>query len=201
VSRRRARGTALAACAVALTLAACGGGGEEAPQPEPAAAAPDEAAAGDRPARRAGGRRAGGEAPVGPAELPAHYQGLVRSEMASLEPAMQQLLSFIARGNGGAGATVARQIEQTFVLERATSQQERRRLHAELPRDFIERDHAFHRRAGALAQALEQGDFATASKTYAAMTRACVSCHTLYAAHRFPTLAGAAADGDEAEER
>lgn len=200
MSRRRARGAALAACALALALAACGGG-EDAPQPEPAAAAPDDAAAGDRPARRAGGRRAGAEAPAGPTELPAHYQGLVRSEMASLEPAMQQLLSFIARGNGRAGATVARQIEQTFVLERATSEQERRRHRAELPRDFIERDHAFHRRAGALAQALEQGDFATASKTYAAMTRACVSCHALYAAHRFPTLAGAAEDGDEDETR
>ena len=177
-----------------LAVTGCGGGdGQRAAAPageEAAEPAAEPAAKG----RRGSERRA---AAAEPTELPPHFQGLMRSEMASLEPAMQRLLAFIAQGNARAGATVARQIEQTFVLDRALSQQERRRLHNELPADFLDRDRAFHRRAGALAQALEQGDFATASKSYAAMTRMCVSCHALYATHRFPTLAGAAAADDD----
>jgi hypothetical protein len=197
MSRRTAKG--LAACALALAmamaLAACGGG-EETPEPAaPAAAAREDAGATPGAARRGGARRGAAE-PDEPTELPAQVQGLVRSEMTRLETDMQRLLAFIARGNGAAAATLARQIERAAVVEPAAPGEERR-LHADLPRGFIERDRAFHRRAGTLAEALEDGDFATASKTYAAMTRMCVSCHALYAAHRFPTLAGAAEDGGE----
>lgn len=173
-----------------LPLAGCGGGSEE-------AAETPETAAPTQPAPTA-------PAPAGPADvssaareygdLPPQFRGLVRAEMTNLEPAMQRLMAFIARGDSRMGAFTARQIEETFVLKRSMTEEERQQMVSQLPEAFLELDREFHAKAGEVAQALDAGRFREASDLYGEMTRLCVSCHGRYALGRFPRLAGVAAE-------
>lgn len=132
-------------------------------------------------------------------ELPARYRNLLRAEMREIEGAMQELLGSLARGEAENGARLARRIEQSFVLRRELSAEERRELHALLPEEFLQLDRSFHGEAGALADALERPDFQAASESYAAMARACVDCHSRFAAERFPGFRKAAGAGGHGE--
>lgn len=160
--------------------------------------------ASDRPSSAGGGDdadpMAAADTAAATAVVPARYQGLIRSEMTRVEPAMQQLLSLIARGNATMGAHVAREIEGTFVLKGSMTPAERQEMAAALPAGFVEIDRQFHHRAGELADRLERGDFGGAVEVYSDMTRACVTCHSRYARHRFPALpAPQVGDGVSAE--
>lgn len=128
-------------------------------------------------------------------ELPPRYRNLLRAEMREIEGAMQELLGSLARGEAEDGALLARRIEQSFILRRELSAEERRELQDLLPEELLRLDHAFHGEAGALAGALERRDFQAASESYAAMSRGCVDCHSRFAAERFPGFQSAAGAG------
>ena len=167
---RRAGGFALVLLALALVAPGCSGRAQTAP----------EASGGS------------GRAEL---ELPARYQTVLRAEMLEIEGAMQELLGRLARGEAESGARLARRIEQSFVLRRELSAEERRELQDLLPEEFLDLDRSFHREAGNLAGALERRDLQAASESYAAMSRACVDCHSRFAAERFPGFRKAAGAG------
>lgn len=184
--RTRTRASLLPLLLVLLVLAtACGGGAGDGP----ADGAGGTQATADAAATGEGARQDAAAPAPAQAALSPRLQGLVRSEMTHLEPAMQRLLSFIARGDTRMGARVAREVEATFVLQRAMPEEQLQQLVAEAPPEFVELDRTFHRRAGQLAQALERGDLHLASDVYSKMTRLCVECHGRYARHRFPAIA------------
>ncbi len=122
-------------------------------------------------------------------QLPERLMSVLRQEMQLIEAAMGQLLSHLAQGKANEAATVAMNIHDSFILKRNLSPDELQQLIRLLPKSFILMDREFHGRAQKLATAAQQGDFTTAIQRYAAMSQACVSCHALYAAERFPALA------------
>jgi len=122
-------------------------------------------------------------------QLPERLMSVLRKEMQLIEAGMGQLLSHLAQGKANEAVTVAQNIHDSFILKRNLSPEELQQLVRLLPKSFVLMDHDFHGKAQKLATAAQHGDFATAIQLYGDMSRACVSCHALYAAGRFPMLA------------
>ncbi|MDQ7053380.1 MAG: cytochrome c [candidate division KSB1 bacterium] len=122
-------------------------------------------------------------------QLPERLMSVLRKEMQLIEVGMGQLLSHLAQGKANEAATVAQNIHDSFILKRNLSPDELQQLVSRLPAAFVRMDRDFHDSAQKLATAVQHGDFVTAIQLYANMSRACVSCHALYAAERFPALA------------
>jgi hypothetical protein len=109
-------------------------------------------------------------------------------EMTMIESAMKDLVTALARGQAERAAELGEGIHDGFILAQALEREVLRDLVRRLPDDFRARDRDFHRSGRRLAEAARTGDFAEAARIHGEMTRACVSCHALYATDRFPAL-------------
>ena len=61
-------------------------------------------------------------------------------------------------------------------------------LHAVLPHEFIEKDKRFHYLAGMLEHASKNKKPELINFYFSKMNESCVSCHTVFATHKFPAL-------------
>jgi hypothetical protein len=84
--------------------------------------------------------------PVGPALTP-KLRDILREEMRQVLGASQGILAALVTGDHATIAARSQKIHDSFILEQALSEQDRRDLEAAVPPAFLELDTAFHRAA------------------------------------------------------
>jgi mono/diheme cytochrome c family protein len=128
-----------------------------------------------------------GAEPVGPALTPKLGETL-REEMRLVLGASQDILAALVAGDHATVAERARNIHDSFILERSLTEQELRDLEEAVPPAFLELDQEFHRTAAELAAAARAGDAAREAELFGRMVQDCAACHGRFAADRFPGL-------------
>lgn len=121
--------------------------------------------------------------------LPTEIRMALIKEMVKLETDMQELLSYLAKGQSKQAEETAMSIYQSFIMKQELSKKQLEKLPKLLPKDFVQLDRNFHNNAKQLAEAAGQNNFESAMNVYNQMTSACVTCHKNFAAKRFPGLA------------
>lgn len=129
---------------------------------------------------------AGNAAPVlaGQPEL----RQLLQQEMQALKKAVAQLSQALPQGEWHSVAGTAGQIHDSFIFQQKLSAEDRKTLHQTLPEGFIQLDKAFHQQAKKLQHAAESHDAELSLFYYSKMLESCVTCHSRFATHRFPSL-------------
>lgn len=128
----------------------------------------------------------GGE-PVSPKLTPT-LNDLLREEMVAIEDASKQILSALIAGEDARVAELARGIHDSFILQQAMTDEDRKALMEAVPTGFVEQDRAFHEISASLAEAARTGDRERQHEEYGQMIQACSACHAEYATDRFPNL-------------
>lgn len=118
-------------------------------------------------------------------------------EMQAIDAAMDRIHTALVTGDHATVSAEANAIHDSFILAQALSDEQRTEIGA-LPQEFLGADSTFHRLAGRLVQAGETHDSQAERVWYDEMTRACLACHEVFAAGRFPGLTAEAAEGDHA---
>jgi len=121
-------------------------------------------------------------------ELPPETRSLLIREMNAILDASQAILGALVRGRDDIVAAKAQAIHDHFVMDEAMTAAARKRLRELLPGGFLQRDRAFHRLAGELAEAAREGDRRRQREGFGRMIQACIGCHSRYAVDRFPGL-------------
>ncbi len=136
------------------------------------------------------------KAAVGVEALSTDLRGLLTQEMQALQSGMMSVIPAYAAGNWSEIATIARSIKNSYILEQRLTESQKKELQTVLPAAFIEKDQRFHHLAGMLEHAAKMKDAELMLFYFSKMNESCVSCHSAFAAHRFPALA---AQGHKAE--
>ncbi len=123
--------------------------------------------------------------PVAPRLTP-KLQELLRDEMQSINEASQEILAAMVAGDDQRVASLARQIQDSFILRRSMTPEDKAHLMKVAPEDFVRRDREFHRISGELAQAAGAGDRPLQRKEFGRMVESCIACHLQYATDQFP---------------
>jgi hypothetical protein len=121
-------------------------------------------------------------------ELSPDLKALLNQEMALIEKGMMELIPVIAAGEWEDAASIGNQIKASFILKQKLTASQKEELHRVLPERFVEMDQDFHKSAGMLAHAAEMKNADVVSFYFYKMNAACVSCHSKFAAARFPGL-------------
>ncbi|MDZ7661896.1 hypothetical protein [Thiohalophilus sp.] len=135
---------------------------------------------------------AGTNAPVlaGQPEL----RQLLQQEMQALKKAMAVLSQALPQGEWRSVAETAGQVHDSFIFQQKLTAKDRKTLHQALPEGFIRQDRAFHQQARKLQHAAESRDAELSLFYYSKMLESCVTCHSKFATHRFPSLAEGGSD-------
>jgi cytochrome c556 len=123
--------------------------------------------------------------PVGP-KLPDRVRGLLVQEMNAIQGASEEILDALVRGRDEVVAEKAQAIHDSFILKQEMTESDREAPMEAVPKEFVERDRAFHELTGELAAAGREGDGARQRQLFGEMIEACTACHTRYAHDRFP---------------
>jgi hypothetical protein len=124
---------------------------------------------------------------VGPALTP-KLKGLLVKEMQSVLQASQEIFAALVQGKHDIIANKAQGIHDSFILKQSLTSQDVKDLHRAVPEGFVQTDREFHRTASRLAQAAKAKDSAREQYYFDKMLSGCLTCHTRYAADRFPEL-------------
>lgn len=139
----------------------------------------------------------GGPRNVGP-ELPARLRGLLVQEMNAIAEASRELQGALIRGDSETVATRAQKIHDSFILDQKMTPADKKALVKAVPKAFVQRDKAFHKLTGRLAEAARQNHQDRQEKLFTRMVRACRGCHERHARGRFPGLQGSGVDDGSA---
>jgi hypothetical protein len=123
---------------------------------------------------------------VGVESLSTEVQALLKKEMVAVELAMKDIITANIEGDSAKIASIAKQIENSFILKQSLSKHQKHELHTKLSSDFIKQDQEFHYMAGMLAHAAEMDKQELINFYYSKLFEACSSCHKVHAQHRFP---------------
>jgi hypothetical protein len=124
---------------------------------------------------------------VGPALTPKLLTAL-REEMRQVLGASQDILAALVIGDHAGVAERSQKIHDSFILEQALSEQDRKDLETAVPPMFLELDAAFHRTAADLVAAARAQDAGREAALFGQMIAACADCHDRFADDRFPGL-------------
>ena len=111
---------------------------------------------------------------------------LLNQEMGLIQQGMIDMVPAIAAGEWHKVSAIGQKIKASFILKQKLTDAQKEELHRVLPQQFIEMDMAFHKSAGMLAHAAEMKNTDVVNFYFYKMNAACVSCHSKYAAERFP---------------
>jgi hypothetical protein len=113
---------------------------------------------------------------------------LLNQEMGLIQQGIMDMVPAIAAGEWGKVSALGQKIKVSFILKQKLTDAQKEELHRVLPQQFIEMDMDFHKSAGMLAHAAEMKNADVVNFYFYKMNAACVSCHSKYAAERFPGL-------------
>ncbi|MFP3873099.1 MAG: hypothetical protein ACLFQT_11670 [Thiohalophilus sp.] len=121
---------------------------------------------------------------------------LLQQEMQALEKAMAALSRALPQGQWHDVGKTAGQIHDSFIFQQKLTAKDRKTLQQTLPEGFIRQDRAFHQQAKKLQHAAESQDAELSLFYYSKMLESCVTCHSQFATHRFPSLVEGGSDHD-----
>ena len=124
----------------------------------------------------------------GISSLSPELRDLLTKEMQAIEKGMQAIIPAFASGNWNEIAHIAEQVENSFILKRQLTQEQRHELHEKLPTAFIKQDQQFHYLAGMLAHAAKMEKQELVGFYFSELNNACVRCHSEFARHKFPAF-------------
>jgi len=119
--------------------------------------------------------------------LSPELQQLFSKEMIQLNQGMQEIIIAYTSGQWDSIIPIAKKMENSYVLTQNLSKDQMHELHSKLPTAFVELDEKFHYYSGMLSHASEMKKVELIGFYYAKMSETCVSCHSLYATHKFPS--------------
>ncbi len=137
------------------------------------------------------------EGSAGVQALSPGLRDLLAQEMQALQSGMMSIIPAYIAGNWGEIETAAGKMKRSYILKQSLTESQVEEMHALLPRAFIERDQRFHYLAGMLEHAAKKEKPELINFYFSEMNESCVSCHSLFATHRFPALS---AEGKEEHE-
>jgi hypothetical protein len=120
--------------------------------------------------------------------LSPEVRSLLSKEMVAIQNGMMSVISAYASGNFEEIATVAGQIENSYILKQDMSRQQTHELHQKLPKSFIHLDQQFHKYAGLLEEAAENNNDELIGFYFSKLVDSCSGCHSQHAKHKFPAF-------------
>lgn len=132
--------------------------------------------------------------PLGP-KLTPRLKQMLSDEMLSVRQATKQILDGLIVGDHSLVATQAQQIHDSFILDRALTEQDKKDLMKAASPEFLTLDGAFHLTAQKLANAALQKDYELQRFYYSRLVDSCQTCHSQYATDKFPAFSGAQPEG------
>jgi hypothetical protein len=124
----------------------------------------------------------------GVSSLSPDLQKLFSKEMIQLKQGMHEIMDAYVSGEWDVIAPIAKKMEGSYVLRQSLSQSQMHELHSKLPSAFLELDDKFHYYSGMLSHASEMKKTELIGYYYGKMSETCVSCHSSYATHKFPSF-------------
>ncbi len=115
-------------------------------------------------------------------------KALLQEEMALIEKSMSRLVREIASGNWEKIASIARNIEESFIIKKQLSKSQKEELGSKLPELFKDIDGEFHKAAGMLAKVADKRHAELVTFYFYKLSDSCVRCHSKYAKVRFPNF-------------
>lgn len=112
-------------------------------------------------------------------------KSLLSQEMIAVEKSMKNIFTDIISGDYESLAKEATGIENSFILKRNLTKDQKKELHDKVSNKFISIDKSFHETAGKLASAADLEDKKEINIYFNQMLNTCVQCHATFATHRF----------------
>jgi len=113
---------------------------------------------------------------------------ILQQEMNLIQSAVMAIIPAYAAGDTDEIISIARSIQDSYILNQRLSQQQHHELHEKLPPGFILLDKSVHYYAGMIAEAADQRKYEQIGFYLSRLTESCSQCHRQYATHRFPKL-------------
>jgi hypothetical protein len=115
--------------------------------------------------------------------------------MKALQGGMMSIIPAYISGNWSDIETTAEKIKSSYILKQSLTKSQKKELHSTLPPEFISKDQEFHYLAGMLEHAAKSKKSELINFYFSKMTESCVSCHAVFATHKFPALEPTKKDG------
>jgi len=115
-------------------------------------------------------------------------RNLISREMQALQSGMMSIIPAYISGNWNEIETTAGKIKSSYILKQSLTESQVKELHSVLPHEFIEKDQRFHYLAGMLEHAAKSKKPELINFYFSEMNESCVSCHSKFATHKFPSL-------------
>ena len=135
---------------------------------------------------------------VGVEALSPDLRDLLSQEMKAVQSGMMSIIPAYSSGNWGEIVNIAGQIKNSYILKQSLTESQVKELHSVLPHAFIEKDQRFHYLAGMLEHAAKNKKPELINFYFSKMNESCVSCHTVFATHKFPALSPKEKKGEHA---
>jgi hypothetical protein len=132
--------------------------------------------------------------PIGP-KLTNRLQQLLSEEMQMIRQASRHIMDGLISGDHALVASMAKQIENGFILDKELTDQDKADLMAAAPQEFLEMDGRFHELAGKLSHAGQAEDRELQLFYFNQMMDGCMACHGRFATNKFPAFAGVQPSG------
>lgn len=131
---------------------------------------------------------------TGPLDNEPKLLRLLQQEMQALQQALGTITTALPQGQWHTVAETAGKIHDSFIFQQKMTADDRKTLHQTLPEGFIRQDKAFHQQAKKLQHAAESQNAELSLFYYSEMVESCVTCHSRFATHRFPSLTEGGSD-------
>jgi len=122
-------------------------------------------------------------------ELSHDLRDLLSQEMKALQGGMMSIIPAYISGNWDEIEIIAGKIKNSYILKQKLTEDQMKELKLVLPPEFIKKDQNFHYLAGMLEHAANNKKPELINFYFSEMNESCVSCHTIFAIHKFPALA------------
>ena len=118
-------------------------------------------------------------------KLSSSLRSLLSQEMVAVEKSMKNIFTNIISADYENLKKEATGIQNSFILKKKLSKEQKHELHSKVSKEFIAMDKNFHEIAGKLANAAEFEDKKEVNKYFFQMTNTCVKCHSTFATFKF----------------
>lgn len=133
---------------------------------------------------------------VGVEALSRDLRDVLSQEMQALQSGMMSIIPAYISGNWGEIETTAGKMKSSYILKQSLTESQVKELHSVLPHAFIEKDQRFHYLAGMLEHAAKNKKVELINFYFSEMNESCVSCHAIFAIHKFPALSSKEKKGE-----
>jgi hypothetical protein len=120
--------------------------------------------------------------------LPTELRHLLIEEMRSIQKGMLEIIPALASGDTKKIVNIAKEMENSYVLTRSLSDEQKRELRNTLPPGFFILDGRFHYYSGMLAHVSSNNKTELINFYFGKLAESCANCHSQYAQHTFPNF-------------